>query len=106
MGDISKAYCYAINPANSKGNAEQKSNFDGFDENCVPVSKRGSEIYKAKTKLIPNWTLVDLKSTIKWKAPKTHNVPTDCRHLEEIWDKVNQLIPLQATKDDGEKKIN
>ena len=46
-----------------------------------------------RTKYIPNWTLIELKAMIKWKAPKRPNLPTNREGLVEVWRDVKNLTP-------------
>ena len=41
-----------------------------------------------RTKHIPNWTLIDLKAMIKWKAPKQPTIPFNRESLVDVWNEV------------------
>jgi hypothetical protein len=52
-----------------------------------------AKMNQKKTKFIPNWTIVELKTMIKWKAPKRPNIPTVRDRLVEVWNEVKDLDP-------------
>ena len=72
-----------------------------IDKATAVVSSKG-EHYNSKAKMdqrrtkhIPNWTLIDLKAMIKWKAPRRPNIPTNREGLVAVWNEVKDLAPLR-----------